>query len=208
MDEIIAVSKRKLILLMIVAVTVISGSGLFSFLSVKSGFLIKSLIEITGRATGLERNINDFFPRVEEAKRMGSILTNIKYTNTLTLRETLFRELESIGLVVSDISLKEKTGKEEKNKGLIEVNVAGAISLEKIPDFLKSVSSRPKIWGVENIDINPKISPAELVSQFMLLHRKGDRRGISLFIEQGKDFLSKENSSVVDLKMRFVVVGG
>ena len=207
MDEIIAVSKRKLILLMI-AVTVISGSGLFSFLSVKSGFLIKSLIEITGRATGLERNINDFFPRVEEAKRMGSILTNIKYTNTLTLRETLFRELESIGLVVSDISLKEKTGKEEKNKGLIEVNVAGAISLEKIPDFLKSVSSRPKIWGVENIDINPKISPAELVSQFMLLHRKGDRRGISLFIEQGKDFLSKENSSVVDLKMRFVVVGG
>ena len=139
---------------------------------------------------------------------MGTILTNIKYTNTLTLRETLFRELESIGLVVSDISLKEKTGKEDKNKGLIEVSVAGAIALEKMPEFLKAVSSRPKIWGVESIDINPKISPAELVSQFILLHRKGDRRGISLFIEQGKEFLSKESSSVVDMKMRFVVVGG
>lgn len=208
MDEIIAVSKRKLILLMAAAVCVVAGSGFFSFLSVKDGFLIKSLNEITGQAWTLEKNISDFFPRVEEAKRMGTILTNIKYTNTLTLRETLFRELESMGLVVSDISLKEKTGKEEKNKGLIEVSVAGAIALEKMPEFLKAVSSRPKIWGVESIDINPKISPAELVSQFILLHRKGDRRGISLFIEQGKEFLSKESSSVVDMKMRFVVVGG
>lgn len=208
MDEIIAVSKRKLILLMAAAVCVVAGSGFFSFLSVKDGFLIKSLNEITGQAGTLEKNISDFFPRVEEAKRMGTILTNIKYTNTLTLRETLFRELESIGLVVSDISLKEKTGREDKNKGLIEVSVAGAIALEKMPEFLKAVSSRPKIWGVESIDINPKISPAELVSQFILLHRKGDRRGISLFIEQGKEFLSKESSSVVDMKMRFVVVGG
>ena len=62
MDEIIAVSKRKLILLMAAAVCVVAGSGFFSFLSVKDGFLIKSLNEITGQAGTLEKNIRDLYP--------------------------------------------------------------------------------------------------------------------------------------------------
>ena len=208
MNEIIAAAKRKIIFLVVTIAIIIASSGVFSFYSVRGGFMVREFLEIGDQMGVTENSIRAFSGKVEEAKRMGTILANIKYTNAQTLRETLFRELEGMGLAVTDISLRERADGGDRRSGVIEVVVSGTTPFKSIPDFMKSVSSRPKIWGIELLELNPRVSPAELVSQFIMLHKRGDKRGVELFLQQGKDFLSNEASSVVDVKMKFVVVGG
>lgn len=212
MDEIILSARRKIVALLVIAVLSACAFGAGIFFSVRGGVAIKAFLD-TGQQTALlERGIMEFSPRIEEAKRMGAALANVRYPGAQGLREVLFRELEGMGLSAPDISLRERNT--ERNRGgtnvpdgIIEVTASGFIPLDKIPLFVKETSSRSRVWGMEFLEFTPRVSPAGLVSQFMQLHERRDVRNLETFTQQGREFLEDKSPAYADVKMRFIVVG-
>lgn len=208
MEQIINTTKRKIICFFILGFFVAFGGGLFSWQSVKNMILFRVYAEVKKDVNKLSVESEEFSLKVNKAKKIGSLLTNIRYGNSSTLRETLFRELEGISLFVNDITLKEREDLTGIKNGVIEVSVSGTILMENLPSFLEALSSRPKIWGVESLDITPKISPAELIGQFLELHNRGDKAGVEKLLVQGESLLQDEKSSLAEIKLKVLVVVG
>lgn len=208
MEQIVSTAKRKIILFVIFGALVVAAGGLLAQQSVKNAVLLQFYSGMKTDILRLSAESREFAVKVNEAKRTGNLLANIRYGSPSTLRETLFRELESMDFFVSDISLKEREDSAGIKSGIIEVSITGSILMEKIPSFLEALSSRPKIWGVESLDITPKISPAELVGEFLGLHRRGDKAGVEKFLLQGESLLEDEKSSLTDVELKILVVAG
>lgn len=240
MIDIVDNAKKKVFTMIFLAFIIIIATGILSFYTVRGGFSIYSFYDIDKKITNTRHMINDFSKEIEDVKYIGNIISNVKYSNMQTLREVLLKELETMGLFVADVVLKERATVDGKrgtvvvpstsrgvpssrgikdrapskekatsvlNKGtIIESSVSGSILFKSIPDFLKKISSHDKIWGIEVLELVPKVSPSELISQFISLHKSGDKRGVEMFFNQGQAFLQDETSFPVSVKLKFIVV--
>lgn len=208
MEEIVSSVGRKIFILVTAMIVSAAALGFFSFGVARSAVGFFKALETEKFVSKLVSDVALFSPRVEEARALASHAANVKYGEPSTLREVLFKELGDMGLSVSEISLKEIPEKRFGSSVVVEMTVDGSIPAGSFPRFIALVSSRSKIWGVESMTMTPRRSPADMVSQFVGLHRRNDRRGLEEFVSQSGRLIEESGSVVFDVRMVAVVVSG
>lgn len=205
MDEIRASVRRKTMVLIAAALlfTVFCGAaGRFAAVHGHSFWFHKNLAK---NLSAFDGEIEAFKPAMDNAARIGALMSNVKYESASGLRETLHKELSNIGFAVSEISVSPS-----KKKGLVDVSANGSVGANELGAFIKGLSTRPKIWGIAEMSISPAVSPASLVSQFVILHKRGDRRGVENFLSQGKMLLGEGSGAAMlfNVTIKLTVAAG
>lgn len=205
MDEIRASVRRKMIVALLLSIVFMAGAGFLGRMAALDGHSFWEHRTLKKSVSALESKTEEFRPAMEEAKRMGTMMSSIKYEGASGLREILYRELSNIKLTVSEINVTSS-----KKQGLIDVSVTGTVGAEDLGAFLRGFSSRPKIWGAVEMSMAPAVAPAALVSQYVLLHRRGDKRGVDSFLAQERMLLGADGNAALlfNVTLKFTVVAG
>lgn len=210
MEEIIRGVKTKIYFYIFFLIIIVCASVFFVFQTSKNFEHVQQIKNIGRNVHVLQESMTDFKTRITHIRKTGEILSNVCYSDMQGLREVLLRELEGMGMSVLDISLKERRNDAESafpGKGnIIEVTVSGLLQADKIPAFLFAVSSRPKIWGVEKMNISPKVSAVDFVSKLMNAHQRGEKEYIETLMSHGQKALEDTSFNMMAVSMSVLVV--
>lgn len=81
-----------------------------------------------------------------------------KYDST-KLSSDISNEMSKNGMVVMDVSVKQTAGKE------VKLTVKGAVSADKLYDFILGISSVRKLFFVDRLEISPRNSSVQVISR-------------------------------------------
>lgn len=210
MEEIVKGIKTKIYFFICVLVIIVCAGAFFVFQATQNYEKVQQIKNVKNNISLLQKKVDDFKLYITHIRKTGEILSNVCYSDMQGLREVLLRELETMGMSVLDISLKEKRDTTESafpGKGnIIEVTVSGLLQADKIHTFFIAISSRPKIWGIEKIHISPQVSAVDYVEKLMNARQSGEKEYIEALMSHGQKILEDTSLDMVAVNMDVLVV--
>jgi hypothetical protein len=133
-------------------------------------------------AQGINSNVRRYSSTAEKIQSSLNVLRKVIYESQ-NLQSTLAEEFLESGLAVDNFTVKpippankvktvpSKGSEDWKFFNFATVSLSGALEVDNIPKFMFFLSTRPKLWHISTLDIQPMDAPADFVTRFQRVEK-------------------------------------
>lgn len=164
------------------------------------------------RFSVLAMKTNSYSRQIGEITKIIKNLESIKYSKE-ALKQTLLSELSDCGMIPSELILREADATmagtvASNSRTVVLVEFSGIVPMDKLDFFLRRISSREKVWGIVEFEMNPKESSVSLIGRYEDVRKRNSRSDMEVLVEQIREALKSKSTQPVEISMKMLVIVG
>jgi hypothetical protein len=168
-------------------------------------------------ATDINNSVRRYSANAEKIDLLLKDLYKVVYKQQ-NLQNTLAEEFLESGLAVDNFAVKNvssanktktipsKGGEDWKYFNFATVSLSGSLEADKISQFIFFLSTRPKLWHISTLDMQPMDTPADLVNRFQKIEMDITTQGRTFERDSLLEIINKRsNKNKISVSMTFFV---